>query len=204
VRTGRERRATSALPCIGRPHSATLGDRVTSVLIKDQQAFLDFVSGERSRIENALKELEARERGHFEDHPMSPKLVKAHLSALVALWHRNPVEGCRDWAFQFVADARVVDPSVKPLITSALADKSCTYLPTALYLMSTRTDLFADVGELLLPLASSPDREVRWRVAYVISKMKTLDTGMRQALRILRDDKDHTTQVYVEACKGIA
>ncbi len=59
------------------------------------------------------------------------------------------------------------------------------------------------MGALLVPLASNPDREVRWRVAYLISKMKALDPGMRQALAILRTDKDRTTQVYVEASKGI-
>jgi hypothetical protein len=32
--------------------------------------------------------------------------------------------------------------------------------------MSTRANLFDDIGALLVPLASNPDREVRWRVAY--------------------------------------
>lgn len=174
------------------------------MLKNDQEVFLDLVSGEESRIKKALTEIKARERGHFEDHPMSTKLVREHLPALLHLWRENPIDGCREWAFQFIADARVVDPQVKPLIVASLSEQNCRYLPTVLYLMSTKPGLFDDIGALLVPLAGNPDREVRWRVAYVISKMKTLDAGMRQALAILRTDKDHTTQVYVEAAKHIA
>jgi hypothetical protein len=50
------------------------------VLRKDQQVFLDFVSGQNPRIENALLELKARERGHFEDHPAVKPLVVSSLS----------------------------------------------------------------------------------------------------------------------------
>ena len=61
-----------------------------------KQVFLNFVSGQNPRIERALPELKARERGHFEDHPISAKLVKEHLNSLIYLWHENPVDGCRD------------------------------------------------------------------------------------------------------------
>lgn len=173
------------------------------MLRKDQQVFLDFVSGQNPRIENALLELKARERGHFEDHPMSAKLVKEHLNSLIHLWHENPVDGCREWVSQFIADARVVDSAVKPLVVSSLSDENCKRLPTVLNLMRPRANLFGDIGALLVPLASNPDREVRWRVEYLISRMRALDLGMRQALALLETDKDDTTRVYVEACKGI-
>ena len=66
--------------------------------------------------------------------------------------------------------------------------------------MSTNPGLFADVGDHLLPLANHSDREVRWRVAYFISKVPSPDAGMRQAIAVLSSDPDETTQVYVRAC----
>lgn len=77
-----------------------------------------------------------------------------------------------EWVSQFIADARVVDSAVKPLVVSSLSDKNCKHLPTVLHLMCTRANLFGDIGALLVPLASNPDREIRWRVAYLISRMR--------------------------------
>ena len=170
------------------------------MLKRDRQAFIDLVSQDPQKIRDAVVDLNRRELGHFEDHPVSAKLVRENLPSLVRLWSENPVEGCRDWVLQFVADAGVADASVKHLILAALCDERCTFLPTVLYLMSTNAGLFADVGDHLLPLANHSDREVRWRVAYFISKVPIPDAGMRQAIAVLSSDPDETTQDYVRAC----
>jgi hypothetical protein len=167
------------------------------MLKRDKQTFLEFISRDRRRMEAALTDLNARERGHFEDHPMSSRFIAEHIPSLIQIWRVSSVSGCRDWVAQFVADAGVADERLKPLIVSGLSDPSCRRLPTLLYLVSTRPEVFCDVGPLLLELARHPDKEVRWRVAYVISKMRKMDGAMHQAVKILRTESDHTTQVYV-------
>lgn len=56
------------------------------MLAADKKRFLDFASGDSDRIKSALAQLEARPRGHFEDHPLSRKMVLSGFDALVALW----------------------------------------------------------------------------------------------------------------------
>jgi hypothetical protein len=171
------------------------------MLKKDKQTFLDLVSGDLSRVVSALRDLDGLARGHFEDHPMSPKFIKEHMPLLVQLWEKNPAPGVREWAAQFIADAGIADSTVKPLIVAELANPQCKHIPTLLYLVGTSPDTFADIGSVLLGLASHPDIEVRWRVAYVISKMRIPDEDMNQAIKILKKEDDHTTQVYVQECR---
>lgn len=171
------------------------------MLKQDRQTFLKFVSGERQSVEAAVADLNSRERGHFEDHPMSSRFVADHIASLIQLWNENSVPGCREWVAQFVADAKLADSRVKPLIVTELGNPDCRCLPTLLYLVSTNPDTFSDSGYLLLDLARHFDREVRWRVAYVMSKMQELDSDMRQAVQILKADSDHTTQIYVRECE---
>lgn len=171
------------------------------MLKKDREAFLDLVTGEPQRVAHAVAYFDTLERGHFEDHPPSRKLVREHLDALVTLWHANDIEGARDWALQFVADAQVASPKTKPLVIAALSDPSCSFLPTTLYLMGTMPGLFMDTGPLLRALARHPDREVRWRVAWLISMFQHIDSDMTAAIALLEQDPDHTTQVYVRACR---
>jgi len=171
------------------------------VLAADKKVFLDFTSGDSEKIKTALAHLEALPLGHFEDHPLSRKLVLSGFDALVALWNSDvaPV-GCRRWIAQLVADARIAATGVKPIVQQALGDRSCSYLPTLLYLIGSNPESFEGIGESLLPLASHPDREVRWRVAWAISKMKQRDSHMMQAIKILARDPDSTTKVYVREC----
>jgi hypothetical protein len=172
------------------------------MLKKDKEDFLAFVSGDLVLTQKAVDSLNAREKGHFEDHPMSSKFVKQYLNELVNLWRESSVGGAREWTLQFIADAGVSNENTKPLIVAALSDPSCPFLPTVIYLMSTSPNLFADSGKYLLPLASHPDREVRWRVAYFISKVKSPDQDMKRCIELLKQDRDDTTQVYVRACAG--
>jgi hypothetical protein len=172
------------------------------MLKKDREAVFDLVSGDLARIGHAVAELNRRPPGHFEDHPISPKLVREQLAAFVQLWESNPVSGCRDWILQFIADAQIADQSVRPLIISALDEDGCQFLPTVIYLMSTKPELFSDVGGQLLRLSTHPDREVRWRIAYFISKVLRPDVGMRKAIDVLATDSDETTQVYIRECRN--
>jgi hypothetical protein len=171
------------------------------MLKQDKQTFLEFVSGEAQRVETALADLNSRERGHFENHPMSSRFIAEHIQPLIQLWNDNPVSGCREWVAQFLADARVADQRIKPLIAAQLADLDCRHLPTLLYLVGTQPGTFGDIGHLLLGLARHPDKEVRWRVAWAISKMGEIDTAMRQAIQVLKAENDHTAQVYVAECE---
>lgn len=172
------------------------------MLKHDKEAFLALVSGDDEKVRAALEELNARELGHFEDHPVSAKLVKENLPSLIKVWNETTDPTCREWVLQFVADARVADPTVKPLVVNALSDPKTRFLPTVLYLMGTQPALFADVGELLVPLAHHPDEGVRWRVAWFISNVRNPDSSMRKAILMLRNDAYDTTQVYVRECLG--
>lgn len=174
------------------------------MLKKDKEAFLDFVSGDPARMRPALSHFVSQEKGHFEDHPPSSTLVRAHVPALMQLWHSEAAPECRSWIVQFIADAGVISAPVKPIVLSALRDPACTYLPTLLYLIGTEPALFHDIGPELKTLARHHDREVRWRVAYVISKMKEPSTEMRAAVAILKGDRDQTTQTYVRECEKLA
>lgn len=173
------------------------------MLKQDKEDFIAFASGDRGRMAQLVQGLKDRELGHFEDHPLSAKLVRQHLAGLVSVWNDNPVPGARDWVLQFVADAQIADAQVRPMVQAALADKDCPFLPTVLYTMSTAPALFEDCGDLLLTLASHPDHAVRWRVAYFIFKVRNRSESMVRAIQLLKDapdDPDGTTQVYVRAC----
>jgi len=170
------------------------------MLKRDKDVFMALVSGDNDQVRAALLELSARESGHFEDHPISRKLVKEHLAQLVELWHLNPVDGCRDWALQFVADSGLSEPAVKPLILAALADPMCAFLPTVLYLMSTQPLLYEDVGSLLIPLTKHADEQVRWRVAYFAAQLKSRSADIRAAIDALRSDPFDLTKIYVRQC----
>jgi|GEM_PF-5716556 hypothetical protein len=172
------------------------------MLKKDKEDFLALVSGDATLTQKAVESLKSRERGHFEDHPMSSKFVKQYLNELVDVWRNSPNDGAREWTLQFIADAGVANEHTKPLICAALSDRSCMFLPTVIYLMSTSPELFADSGSYLVPLTSHPDREVRWRVAYFISKLKSPDQDMKKCIEYLKSDRDGTTQLYVRACAG--
>ena len=172
------------------------------MLKRDREAFLELVTGKPQRAALAVTYFSALERGHFEDHPLSRKLVQEHLDALVAVWNANNVTGARDWVLQFIADAQVASQKTKPLVISALSDPSCSFLPTVLYLMGTMPDLFTDAGPLLKALARHTDREVRWRVAWLISNFRHMDSDMTATIALLEQDPDHTTQVYVRACRA--
>ena len=171
------------------------------MLKKDKMAFLDFVSGDTDRMRLALAHFASQEAGHFEDHPPSLSLVRSHITDLVRLWNSETDPECRSWIVQFIADAGVVDSTLKPIVLSALRDVQGQFLPTLLYLVGTMPVLFTDIGPELSVLARHSDREVRWRVAYVISKMKILSPEMRTAVAILRNDRDPTTEVYVQECE---
>lgn len=170
------------------------------MLKQDKEDFIAFASGDREHTAQVVQRLNARGLGHFEDHPLSAKLVRQHLAGLVSLWNDNPVPGARDWVLQFIADAQIADAQVRLMIREALADKDCPFLPTVLYTMGTAPALFEDCGDLLLALASHPDHEVRWRVAYFISKVRNRSESMVRAIHLLKLDRYDTTQVYVRAC----
>lgn len=171
------------------------------MLKRDRKAFDSFVSGDMVAIADAVSYFHALPLGHFEDHPVSRPLVRSNLKPLVDLWHDNPCPGCREWVLQFIADAETYDVSVHPVIEYALKDENCECLPTVLYLMSRHPDAFTASGELLAPLASHADREVRWRVAFFISRLNVLDAAMRRVIDLLSNDRDETTQTYVAQCR---
>lgn len=173
------------------------------MLKQDKDDFIAFASGSREQMAQVVQRLNAHEPGHFEDHPLSAKLVRQYLAGLIAIWNDDPVPGARDWVLQFFADAQITDAQVRPMIQAALADKECAFLPTVLYTISTAPALFEDCGDLLLTLASHPDHAVRWRVAYFILKVPNRSESMVRAIQLLKDapdDPDGTTQVYVKAC----
>jgi hypothetical protein len=156
------------------------------MLKQDKEDFVAFASGGREHTAQVVRRLNARALGHFEDHPLSTKLVRQHLAGLVSLWNDNPVPGARDWVLQFVADAQIANAQVRPMVQ--------------LYTMGTAPALFEDCGDLLLALASHPDHEVRWRVAYFISRVRNRSEPMVRAIHLLKLDRYDTTQVYVRAC----
>ncbi|MES2610278.1 MAG: hypothetical protein V4679_08565 [Pseudomonadota bacterium] len=168
------------------------------MLKQDKEDLIAFASGDRGHLAQVVQSLNAREPGHFEDRPLSAKPVRQHLAGLVSLWNDNPVPGARDWVLQFIADAQIADAQVRPMVQAALADKGCRFLPTVLYTMGPA--LFEDCGDLLLALANHPDHEVRWRVAYFISKVRNRSESMVRAIHLLKLDRYDTTQVYVRAC----
>jgi hypothetical protein len=172
------------------------------MLKKDKIAFEDFVSRDPHRQQRALAYFESLELGYFEDHPLSKKLIKEHIVNLIEIWNESDTPKTRDWIVQFIADAGVANTSVKPIILSGLRDPSCPYLPTLLYLIGNSPELFADIGSELDGLAKHPESDVRWRVAWVISKMKDISPEMRSALRILENDPFPTTITYVRICKN--
>ncbi|WP_282272763.1 hypothetical protein [Stenotrophomonas sp. PS02298] len=174
------------------------------MLKKDREAFALFASGDPSQIARAIAYFQSLEPGHFDDHPLSRKMVAENLGVLVDLWHSNRVPGTRDWVVQFVADAQLASELTKPLVATALLDPSCAFLPTVLYLMGTRPALFADLGVPLTALATHSDPEVRWRVAWFISKVPRLDADLAAAVALLERDTHATTQVYVRACRAKA
>ena len=170
------------------------------MLKRDKEAFLALISGDDDKVRRALEELNSRELGHFEDHPVSAKLIKEHLPALINLWNASSDGTCREWVLQFIADAGVAEPAVKPLVLQALSDPKSRLLPSVLYLMGTQPALFADVGELLVPLVRHPDEAVRWRIAWFISKVRSASPSMMKAIQTLKGDTYDTTQVYVREC----
>ncbi|MBA4018528.1 MAG: hypothetical protein C0483_15275 [Pirellula sp.] len=159
------------------------------------------VSGDAERATGAVAYFDALERGHLEEHPLSKKLVLENIDALLMLWHEGRVPGGRTWVLQFVADAHIASLATKPLVVSALSEPSCAFLPTVLYLMGTEPDLFSDTGQYMQALSRHPDREVRWRVAWFISKLRYRDDEMYAAIQVLEQDPDPTTQVYVRECR---
>lgn len=172
------------------------------MLKKDKENFLKFISRDAEQVTAAVQSFNQYKNGHFEDHPMSQKFVKEHLDELLFIWDNHPSEENRIWVLQFLADAEVVDQRVKPIVLAALKDKNCRVLPTILYLMGTEKPLFEDCGESLLALATHHDLEVRWRVAWLISGMKSRSPEMIQAINILKNDTTEITQVYVKLCGG--
>jgi hypothetical protein len=172
------------------------------MLAKDKELFLEFTSGDPGKVSVALRALDARPAGHFEDHPLARSLVESRLQALIDLWTGDTTpSGAKKWVAQFIADARVGDPAVRAIVEGALSDRSCNYIPTLLFLMGCNANNFMGSGRYLLPLATHPSRDVRWRVAWVISKMKMRDSQMLEALRILAGDSDPATQTYVRECR---
>jgi hypothetical protein len=163
----------------------------------DRIAFEKLLSGDPLSVRDAIAELNSRPNGHFEDHLPSIKFVRENRSKLNQLWAANPVEGCRDWVIQLLADTQLIDKDSKPFVIEALKNRSCSFVPTLLYAMSLNPDLFTDTDKQLLELASHPDREVRWRVAYLLSKLRCPTELMYAAIDRLRTDGDDTTRVYV-------
>jgi hypothetical protein len=167
------------------------------MLRKDKEDFLAFVSGDLALTQKAIDSLNSRMRGHFEDNPMSSKLVKQYMNELIDVWSNTAIVGARQWVLQFVADAGAANEQIKPLVYAALSDSSCTFLPVVIYLMTTAPGLFGDSGGYLLPLASHRDRGVRWRIAYFLSIVKGQDEDIKKCIELLSQDKDETTQLYV-------
>jgi hypothetical protein len=163
----------------------------------DRIAFEKLLSGNPHDVREAIAELNSRPLGHFEDHTPSIKFVRENRSKLNQLWEANLVEGCRDWVIQLLADTQLIDHDSKSMVVYSLQDRNCKFIPTLLYAMSLTPDTFADVDNQLLELASHPDREVRWRVAYFISKVRCPTQIMFDTLESLRMDTDETTCVYV-------
>ena len=171
------------------------------MLKKDKVAFEDFVAPDPARKSQGLAHFEALEVGHLEDHPLSKKIVQAHLGRLIEIWYEAESPKIKEWVVQFIADAGVANQSVKPIIISGLKMSGCGYLPTLLYLVGSSPDLFADSGSQFIELAGNSDVEVRWRVAWAISNMKIIDGDMKEALHILEKDIYPTTRTYIQKCR---
>jgi hypothetical protein len=172
------------------------------MLKTDKEALIDLVSGDVERGMRAVAHLDALEKGHFEDHRVSAALVREKAHELAAICKCGSVQGAKRWAVQFLAEARVMTAAVKNAVLETAREPACSFLPSVLYLIGSNVAEFEDAGPELETLSGHADPEVRWRVAWVISRMRNRDVSVRRALANLCGDTHPTTQVYVRAAEG--
>jgi hypothetical protein len=170
------------------------------MLKKDKVAFLDFVSCDKGKRSQATQYFNDIEEGYFEDHPLTKKLVKENITNLEVIISGDGLDVEKEWAIQFCADVEYVSEKMKPEIYNLLSSGSCNFIPVILWCISQNTNTFSDVGPILLSLTNHKDREVRWRIPYVILHMPFITEGMVSAVQDLKKDKDQTTQHYIERC----
>lgn len=173
------------------------GDWANTMRKKDKQEFLAFVSGDIEKMSNAVHYFQTCEHGHFEEHPISRSLLLKHIENLVKLWNAQTNPTVRNWVIQFIAESTIVTAQTKPILLAALMFDSGSTLRLALYAIGSNPRIFEEIGDRLLHLATHPDYEVRWRVAYVIHYMQNRSEAMLQAADILRKEPDDLIQTYV-------
>ena len=166
----------------------------------DKDYFYDFISDDSHKRKAAVEYFDALENGHFEDHPTSKKLVKENIKNLesIVLNSEQPLE--TEWAIQFCADAEYISPAMKPAIYNLLNNGECTFIPTILWCISQNPEHFTDCGTSFITLANHQDREVRWRIPYVILQMPQITDDMIKVISLLSNDTDQTTQLYIKHC----
>lgn len=172
------------------------------MLKRDKEAFKDFVSSDNNKREEAARYFNNLELGHFEDHPPSKTLVKEHISSLEEIVTNSKSQIETEWAIQFCADVEYINLGMKPLIYKLISSDQCNFIPTILWGISQNSNDFTDVGELLKKLTSHKDREVRWRIPYVMLQMPEFTPSMMEALDMLKYDEDKTTQLYIKQCQN--
>jgi hypothetical protein len=150
---------------------------------------------------SAASELEALELGHFEDHPVSRKLVAERESALVQAFHETASPLVREWVVQVLAEGSARGPGVTELVKSAL-EPHCEFLPTLLYYVYCTPAPFADVKDKVKLLHDHPDEQVRWRCALVLSLLPLEHERDIDVVRQLLTDRHGATRSYaVEALR---
>lgn len=171
------------------------------MLKKDKEYFINFTSDTPSKRSEAIEYFNSLENGHFEDHPPSRKLVKEYIKNLesIVISSSNPDEV--DWAIQFCADVEYISPSMKPAIYKLLESGNCSFIPTILWCISRNPEHFIDCGNVFKRLTVNRDREVRWRLPYVILQMPEITDDMVETINMLQNDNDETTQLYIRQCQ---
>lgn len=145
----------------------------------------------------AAGELDQLEKGHFEDHPVSMRLIGDLQPALVAAHVATSSALVKQWITQVLADGHATGTGIDALVLAALTP-GCSYLPTLLYYMWSNCARFEGHKEQIKTLCGHADEQVRWRCALILYHMPlalSYDTDAA-CLRALALDAFPTARTY--------
>lgn len=167
------------------------------MLKQDRLLVEHLASGDEPARIAAAQELETREKGHFEDHPVSHRIVMALQAGLVAAHADTSSALVKKWVTQVLADGSAKGEEIDALVLEAL-EPECTYLPTLLYYVSSNVARFGAHKEKIKALCGHADEQVRWRCALVLSHMpQSLSYEIDAAcLRVLALDSYYSARTH--------
>src|SRR5689334_15525198 len=141
------------------------------MLKADSKRFENLASTDEAVRTAAAHQLQALDRGHFNDHPPGKfRFSVEQVAALVAAWEATPSELVKVWIAQALALTKTFGPAVPDVLAQSLRLDGPYLYMVARYLLDCRAQL-ADALDLFRSWLSHPDDGVRWCCAQAQESM---------------------------------